>query len=80
MGGGVGWRSWRGTARLVHRFEAERLGLELDDGGLVPRPIIPGEWEASRPGEVPPGAGPDEPGGAWGRRADAIYRGNPISG
>ena len=63
----------RCAQRLVMRVEALRLGIELDERGLVAYPTIPGQWRG-RPGDVPPGAGPDEPGGSWGRRADSIYR------
>lgn len=68
----------RCTTRIVHRLEAERLDLPLNARGVIDHPLIPGKWEG-RPGALPPGAHPDE-GGAWGRRADAIYRGGGLAG
>lgn len=68
----------RCTTRLVTSLEAARLDLPLNARGVVDHPLIPGKWEG-RPGALPPGAHPDE-GGAWGRRADAIYRGAGFAG
>lgn len=50
----------RCSLRLLTRAEATRRGW-LDQNGELPRAVLP------------PGAGPD-PGGAWGGRADSIYR------